>query len=142
LSWQINRPARAKFYFLRVTQNYPQKQLSLSFILIQGCKNAVAHSSRATKNLECANGVCSDVVFLRVTKIHRKFCTLDLNPWENSLSSQLLAVERYKLVFARYRTVTGSNENSTNANDYNCCQFLKNGFYKDFKGKLCSLFVI
>jgi len=31
----------------------------------QGCKNAVAHSGRATKNVE----------LLRATNIHTKFCT-------------------------------------------------------------------
>ena len=29
--------------------------------LKQGCKNAVGHSRRPTKDLECVNGICSDV---------------------------------------------------------------------------------
>ena len=66
---------------------------NITFFLKQGSKNAVAHLRRATKNLECANGICNDAAvsslcdvmakligvrcyeFLRATKIHRKFCS-------------------------------------------------------------------
>jgi len=34
--------------------------------LTQGCKNAVAHTRRVTKNLECANGICSGVLVPRL----------------------------------------------------------------------------
>jgi len=63
--------------------------------LVQGSKNAVAHSRRVTNNLEYANvflpfmfrayGCCMAKLIcvrykklMRATNIHRKFCTLGL----------------------------------------------------------------
>jgi len=37
--------------------------------LNQGRKNAVEHSRRGTKNLECANGICSDVAVFAVSPL-------------------------------------------------------------------------